>query len=163
MEMSCWWWCHLCFFRVEAVAWWHEPLNLNRSWGEWTLWVCGCDVRLSSGVAVLLSCVIFVPLQVLDVPLTVKIRTGVHQNSNVAHKLIPELKNWGVSMITVGLCQINEIIRCLSDIQGLQSFAVVIFVCEAARQISWAALHKTGWLGVHQHLLESRRSCAAVR
>ncbi|KAI7798545.1 tRNA-dihydrouridine(47) synthase [NAD(P)(+)]-like [Triplophysa rosa] len=38
---------------------------------------------------------------VLDVPLTVKIRTGVHQNSNTAHKLIPELKKWGVSMITL--------------------------------------------------------------
>ncbi|XP_049329485.1 tRNA-dihydrouridine(47) synthase [NAD(P)(+)]-like isoform X2 [Astyanax mexicanus] len=38
---------------------------------------------------------------VLDVPLTVKIRTGVQQNCNVAHKLIPELKKWGVSMITL--------------------------------------------------------------
>ncbi|XP_073714786.1 tRNA-dihydrouridine(47) synthase [NAD(P)(+)]-like isoform X3 [Misgurnus anguillicaudatus] len=38
---------------------------------------------------------------VLDVPLTVKIRTGVHQNSNIAHKLIPELKKWGVSLITL--------------------------------------------------------------
>lgn len=40
-------------------------------------------------------------VQVLDVPLTVKIRTGVQQNCNIAHKLIPELKKWGVSMITV--------------------------------------------------------------
>ncbi len=39
--------------------------------------------------------------QVLDVPLTVKIRTGVQQNCNVAHKLIPEMKKWGVSLITV--------------------------------------------------------------
>ncbi|XP_072529472.1 tRNA-dihydrouridine(47) synthase [NAD(P)(+)]-like [Salminus brasiliensis] len=38
---------------------------------------------------------------VLDVPLTVKIRTGVQQNCNVAHKLIPELKKWGVSLITL--------------------------------------------------------------
>ncbi|XP_039977826.1 tRNA-dihydrouridine(47) synthase [NAD(P)(+)]-like [Xiphias gladius] len=38
---------------------------------------------------------------VLDVPLTVKIRTGVQEKSNIAHKLIPELKNWGVSMITL--------------------------------------------------------------
>ncbi|XP_072226577.1 tRNA-dihydrouridine(47) synthase [NAD(P)(+)]-like [Leuresthes tenuis] len=38
---------------------------------------------------------------VLDVPLTVKIRTGVHEKSNIAHKLIPEMKNWGVSMITL--------------------------------------------------------------
>ncbi|XP_026156623.1 tRNA-dihydrouridine(47) synthase [NAD(P)(+)]-like [Mastacembelus armatus] len=38
---------------------------------------------------------------VLDVPLTVKIRTGVQEKSNTAHKLIPEMKNWGVSMITL--------------------------------------------------------------
>ncbi|AWP21554.1 putative tRNA-dihydrouridine(47) synthase [Scophthalmus maximus] len=38
---------------------------------------------------------------VLDVPLTVKIRTGVQEKSNMAHKLIPEMKNWGVSMITL--------------------------------------------------------------
>ncbi|KAM9386025.1 tRNA-dihydrouridine(47) synthase [NAD(P)(+)]-like isoform 2-T2 [Pholidichthys leucotaenia] len=38
---------------------------------------------------------------VLDVPLTVKIRTGVQEKSNIAHKLIPEMKTWGVSMITL--------------------------------------------------------------
>ncbi|XP_011491245.1 tRNA-dihydrouridine(47) synthase [NAD(P)(+)]-like isoform X1 [Oryzias latipes] len=38
---------------------------------------------------------------VLDVPLTVKIRTGVQEKSNVAHKLIPEMKGWGVSLITL--------------------------------------------------------------
>ncbi|KAL4629815.1 tRNA-dihydrouridine(47) synthase NAD(P)(+)-like isoform X1 [Arapaima gigas] len=38
---------------------------------------------------------------VLDVPLTVKIRTGVQDKVHVAHKLIPEMKNWGVSMITL--------------------------------------------------------------
>ncbi|KAJ8273388.1 hypothetical protein GJAV_G00101060 [Gymnothorax javanicus] len=38
---------------------------------------------------------------VLDVPLTVKIRTGVQDKVNIAHKLIPEMKNWGVSLITL--------------------------------------------------------------
>lgn len=38
---------------------------------------------------------------VLDVPLTVKIRTGVQEKNNIAHKLIPEMKKWGVSMITL--------------------------------------------------------------
>ncbi|TWW65663.1 tRNA-dihydrouridine(47) synthase [NAD(P)(+)]-like [Takifugu flavidus] len=38
---------------------------------------------------------------VLDSPLTVKIRTGVHEKSNIAHKLIPEMKKWGISMITL--------------------------------------------------------------
>lgn len=39
--------------------------------------------------------------KVLDVPLTVKIRTGVQEKSNIAHRLIPEMKKWGVSMVTV--------------------------------------------------------------
>ncbi|XP_029920208.1 tRNA-dihydrouridine(47) synthase [NAD(P)(+)]-like isoform X2 [Myripristis murdjan] len=38
---------------------------------------------------------------VLDVPLTVKIRTGVQEKCSIAHKLIPEMKKWGVSMITL--------------------------------------------------------------
>uniref|UniRef100_A0A8C1V1G8 tRNA-dihydrouridine(47) synthase [NAD(P)(+)] n=1 Tax=Cyprinus carpio TaxID=7962 RepID=A0A8C1V1G8_CYPCA len=38
---------------------------------------------------------------VLDVPLTVKIRTGVQQNCSIAHKLIPEMKKWGVSLVTL--------------------------------------------------------------
>lgn len=38
---------------------------------------------------------------VLDVPLTVKIRTGVQEKCNIAHKLIPEMKQWGVSMVTL--------------------------------------------------------------
>lgn len=40
-------------------------------------------------------------VKVLDAPLTVKIRTGVQEKTNIAHKLIPEMKKWGVSMITV--------------------------------------------------------------
>uniref|UniRef100_A0A8C2WHA1 tRNA-dihydrouridine(47) synthase [NAD(P)(+)] n=1 Tax=Cyclopterus lumpus TaxID=8103 RepID=A0A8C2WHA1_CYCLU len=38
---------------------------------------------------------------VLDVPLTVKIRTGVQEKCNLAHKLITEMKKWDVSMITL--------------------------------------------------------------
>ncbi|XP_069734031.1 tRNA-dihydrouridine(47) synthase [NAD(P)(+)]-like isoform X2 [Phaenicophaeus curvirostris] len=38
---------------------------------------------------------------VLDVPLTVKIRTGVQEKINVAHKLIPKLREWGTSMVTL--------------------------------------------------------------
>ncbi|XP_063777514.1 tRNA-dihydrouridine(47) synthase [NAD(P)(+)]-like [Pseudophryne corroboree] len=38
---------------------------------------------------------------VLDVPLTVKIRTGVQEKVNLAHKLIPELREWGVSLVTL--------------------------------------------------------------
>ncbi|MEE6466669.1 hypothetical protein FKM82_007021 [Ascaphus truei] len=38
---------------------------------------------------------------VLDVPLTVKIRTGVQEKVNLAHKLIPNLREWGVSLVTL--------------------------------------------------------------
>ena len=42
---------------------------------------------------------------VLDVPLTVKMRTGIFDNKNIAHTVIPRLRNWGVSMVTVSSTQ----------------------------------------------------------
>jgi tRNA-dihydrouridine synthase 3 len=38
---------------------------------------------------------------VLDVPVTVKIRTGIKEDVFIAHELIPELKAWGADMITL--------------------------------------------------------------
>ncbi|XP_015682378.1 tRNA-dihydrouridine(47) synthase [NAD(P)(+)]-like [Protobothrops mucrosquamatus] len=38
---------------------------------------------------------------VLDVPLTVKIRTGVQEKTNLAHKVIPNLREWGASLVTL--------------------------------------------------------------
>ncbi|NXU57748.1 DUS3L synthase, partial [Turnix velox] len=38
---------------------------------------------------------------VLDVPLTVKIRTGVQEKINVAHKIIPKIREWGAAMVTL--------------------------------------------------------------
>lgn len=39
--------------------------------------------------------------QVLDVPLTVKIRTGVQERVNLAHRLLPELRAWGAALVTL--------------------------------------------------------------
>lgn len=39
--------------------------------------------------------------QVLDIPLTVKTRTGVYIDKPIAHKLMPRFRDWGASMITV--------------------------------------------------------------
>ncbi|KAM6220161.1 tRNA-dihydrouridine(47) synthase [NAD(P)(+)]-like [Rhynchocyon petersi] len=39
--------------------------------------------------------------QVLDVPLTVKIRTGVQERTNLAHRLLPELRAWGTALVTL--------------------------------------------------------------
>lgn len=41
--------------------------------------------------------------QVLDVPLTVKLRTGVQERVNLAHRLLPDLRAWGAALVTVGL------------------------------------------------------------
>lgn len=39
--------------------------------------------------------------QVLDIPLSVKTRTGVYLDKPIAHNLMPRFRDWGVSMITV--------------------------------------------------------------
>lgn len=36
-----------------------------------------------------------------DTPFTVKTRTGVYSNKNVAHELIPKLAEWGASAVTL--------------------------------------------------------------
>ena len=38
---------------------------------------------------------------VLDVPLTVKMRTGIYNDKNTAHTLVPKLRDWGVALTTV--------------------------------------------------------------
>ncbi|ELT97828.1 hypothetical protein CAPTEDRAFT_165435 [Capitella teleta] len=38
---------------------------------------------------------------VMDIPLTVKIRTGIYDDKNIAHQLVPKLRDWGVSMVTL--------------------------------------------------------------
>ncbi|XP_014607904.1 PREDICTED: tRNA-dihydrouridine(47) synthase [NAD(P)(+)]-like [Polistes canadensis] len=39
--------------------------------------------------------------QVVEIPLTVKTRTGVYIDKPIAHNLMPKFRDWGVSMITV--------------------------------------------------------------
>lgn len=40
---------------------------------------------------------------VLDIPLTVKMRTGIMDTKSIAHHLVPKLRDWGVSMVTVSI------------------------------------------------------------
>ena len=42
---------------------------------------------------------------VVDCPITVKMRTGVHNRNWNAHKLLPQLRDWGVTMATVSETQ----------------------------------------------------------
>ena len=38
---------------------------------------------------------------VTDIPVTVKMRTGIYENHNIAHTLLPKLAEWNVAMATV--------------------------------------------------------------
>lgn len=43
---------------------------------------------------------------VIDLPLTVKTRTGVYTDKNILHTLIPKFQDWGVSLVTVSFSQL---------------------------------------------------------
>lgn len=43
---------------------------------------------------------------VMDVPLTVKIRTGIYDSKNIAHTLTPKLRDWGVALTTVSIYEL---------------------------------------------------------
>jgi len=38
---------------------------------------------------------------VIDLPLTVKTRTGVYTDKNIAHTFMPKFHDWGASLVTV--------------------------------------------------------------
>lgn len=38
---------------------------------------------------------------IMDIPLTLKMRTGIFENRSTAHNLIPKLREWGLSAVTV--------------------------------------------------------------
>lgn len=97
-----------------------------------------------------LSCV-----KVLDVPLTVKIRTGVQEKTNIAHKLIPEMKKWGVSMITVS--HVKKRSAHMKTFLNLW-FDPGIGLLAAARPVQRAALHQTSGLGLHLHVFQAGQS-----
>jgi len=52
----------------------------------------------------------FFMLKVLDIPLTVKMRTGISDKKTSwnAHKLISNLKMWDVSLVTVSVLDIMK-------------------------------------------------------
>lgn len=39
--------------------------------------------------------------KIMKIPLTIKTRTGVYSKENVAHNLVPQFKEWGVSAVTI--------------------------------------------------------------
>ena len=40
-------------------------------------------------------------IPVMNVPLTLKMRTGIYGDKSIAHQLVPKLRDWGISMVTV--------------------------------------------------------------
>ena len=44
---------------------------------------------------------------VLDIPLTCKMRTGVESRKNTAHEIIPKLRDLGVDLVTVSDLTLN--------------------------------------------------------
>ena len=96
-----------------------------------------------------ISCV---SLQVLDVPLTVKMRTGVYDKNWTAHKLIPELREWGASLVTV---------RSLPVGWGGFDYRL-LFVSTDSWSLERTALHKTSRLGIYRSVCCSCRSNTCV-
>ncbi|XP_074659335.1 tRNA-dihydrouridine(47) synthase [NAD(P)(+)]-like isoform X2 [Tubulanus polymorphus] len=71
---------------------------------------CGCPIDLvfnkGAGSALMTRMSRFRQIikgmtSVMDIPLTVKLRTGVKENDNTAHDLIPMLRDSGISLITM--------------------------------------------------------------
>lgn len=40
-------------------------------------------------------------VEVSDIPITIKMRTGIYENKNTAHKVVPLVKEWGVSAVSL--------------------------------------------------------------
>ncbi|XP_046573550.1 tRNA-dihydrouridine(47) synthase [NAD(P)(+)]-like [Haliotis rubra] len=71
---------------------------------------CGCPIDMvykrGEGAALMskpnkLEQIVKSMTSVLDVPLTLKMRTGISSDKDIAHNLIPKLRDWGVSEVTL--------------------------------------------------------------
>lgn len=87
-------WCRPCPPCRATPACQTQPRPLHSS----TLWLLGPSHCLAPPTSPTL-----LVRQVLDVPLTVKIRTGIQERVNLAHRLLPDLREWGAALVTVGL------------------------------------------------------------
>ena len=50
-------------------------------------------------------------MQVMDCPLTVKMRAGVYNKNWNAHTLAPKLREWGVQLVTVSGDRVKKYTR----------------------------------------------------
>jgi tRNA-dihydrouridine synthase len=77
-----------------------------------------------------------------EIPLTVKFRTGIKQDKNVAHKFIPRFATeWGISAMTV---------RWAYSIDFASELSLNSVLRVVARTITTAALFQDGRLELYQ-------------
>lgn len=71
---------------------------------------CGCPIELvfqkGEGCALMgrsgrLEQIVRGMKSVLEIPLTLKMRTGIYGSKSIAHTLIPRLKLWGIDLVTI--------------------------------------------------------------
>ena len=70
---------------------------------------------------------------VLDIPLSIKLRTGIQQGNPNAHELIPKIKIWGANLITVSALwctECNHSSACVLEI-------FMIFYCLSRSLGAW--------------------------
>lgn len=121
-----------------------------------------------------------------DVPMSIKLRTGIKANKSTAHTLIDKLPIWGANMITVCCCarraiscealmafaaifaHLTKIQRdCRQRQEGCpflwETLMVLLITSAVTRSVAGAALHQNGRLGLRRALLQARRACRLFR
>ena len=76
-----------------------------------------------------------------EIPLTIKIRTGVKEGHNTAHKLMERLDGWNVGAVTVSF---------FCFIRSLALNPLITKTYLGTWKNSSTTIHKTCRLGVHQ-------------
>lgn len=103
--------------------------------------------------------------QVLDVPVTVKMRTGVQERVSLAHRLLPELRDWGVALVTVGVLvpRFLSLSGSLLSPPNPATFHPHHCTPPAPRPLPGTALHQAGRLALHQAVRRGGQPHAPVR
>jgi hypothetical protein len=87
-----------------------------------------------------------------EIPLTVKLRTGVKEGRNTAHKLMPRISaEWNVAAMTVSPTPATFSLSLVYDTIPIPPPAAV------ARADETTAIHKVGGLGLHPRM---RQRCS---
>jgi hypothetical protein len=87
-----------------------------------------------------------------EIPLTIKMRTGVREGRNTAHKLMPRITaEWNVAAMTVGHTPLTY--ACVSDTSPIPPYGPLV-----ARAYKTTAVYEIGRLGLHPRMCQCRSS-----